>query len=87
MNPERRVELEAFLKDAIPFYESPGGIAVRLLWSRDEPGRFIEVIEYLDVETFERDQVRVEQDPEMKRYLERWRELLSEPVSVEVFEY
>lgn len=81
----------AFLREAIPFYESPGGIRVRLLRRDDRSTvqggriRFIELVEYADEHAFERDQQRVENDPEMRRYLERWRGLLAASPVVEVY--
>lgn len=81
----RRAEFDAFLREAIPFYESPGGIRVRVLEDRDDPTRLIEVVEYASRADFERDQLRVEQDPRMKGYLERWRALLDGAPVVEVY--
>ena len=76
----------AFLKEAKPYYEGPGGIRVRLLRSLADPRRFIEVVEYDGEESFDRDQLRVESDPEMAEWLRRWRTLLDEAVRVEVWE-
>lgn len=81
----RRAAFDAFLREAIPFYEAPGGIRIRLLEDRADPTRLIEVVEYDSRESYERDQRRVESDPEMKRFLERWRALLEEPPIVEVY--
>ena len=78
--------LRSFLRAAVPFYEAPQGIAVRLLRSRADPTRFLEVIEYEDEEAFEKDAARVRSDPEMRRLLDRWRSLLVGEVEVEVFE-
>lgn len=75
----------AFLKDAVPFYEAPGGIRVRLLEDRADDHRFIELVKYADEATFERDQERVANDATMKGYLARWRALLAEPPVVEVY--
>ena len=72
----RRDELLAFLAEATPFYEAPGGIRVRLMWDVADEDRFIEAIEYADLATYDRDQRRVEQDPQMQHYLSRWRALL-----------
>lgn len=88
-----RIEVEAdnlasfhaFLREAIPFYETPGGIEVALLADSDDPRRFIERIRYRDEVAYRADQVRVETDSEMKRYLARWRELLAAPPVVEVY--
>lgn len=81
----RREELFAFLREATPFYESPGGIAIRLLEDASDDHRFIELVLYDDEVAYRRDQDRVEHDPTMKRYLARWRELLAEKPVVEVY--
>jgi hypothetical protein len=83
--PGRRADLKAFLAEAIGFYERPGGIQVRVLWDVAEPNRFIEIVEYADQTTHDRDQVRVEYDPVMRVYLERWRALLDGPPQVETY--
>jgi quinol monooxygenase YgiN len=72
----QRAELVAFLTEAIPFYEEPGGIQVRLLWDMADEDHFIEVVEYADATVYDRDQQRVEHDPRMIEYLRRWRALL-----------
>jgi quinol monooxygenase YgiN len=83
--PGKRDDFMAFLRDAIPFYESPGGIRIRVLQSCEDPDVFIEVVEYQHREAYERDQIRVESDPAMKERLVRWRSLLVEPATVETY--
>lgn len=83
--PGRREELDAFFDDAIAFYERPGGIRVRVLWHVTEHDRFLEVIQYADQACHDRDQDRVESDPQMRERLERWRSLLAEPPVVETY--
>lgn len=78
--------LFAFFKDAIPFYESTGNIHIRILRSTTNPCEFIEQVEYHSTDAFLQDQQRVEHDPEMQTYLQRWRALCSGGVSVNVFE-
>lgn len=73
------------MQDAIPFYEKPGGIRVRLLWDVREPDRFIEVISYADQQAHDRDQERVAHDPQMRARLDQWRSLLAEPPVVETY--
>jgi hypothetical protein len=75
----------AFLKEAIPFYESPGGIRVRLLEDPAQSGGAVEVLEYATQADYDRDQERAANDPEMKTFLKRWRALLSTPPVVEVY--
>lgn len=83
--PGMRGELLNFLREAIPFYETPGGIEIVLLEDHVDPQRFIELIRYADRATYERDQQRVENDARMRRYLDRWRALLAAPPVVETY--
>ena len=83
--PGRREEFLAFLREAIPYYESPGGIEIRLLQDKSDDHRFIELVLYRDEHAYERDQQRVASDPEMKRLLERWRSFLVDPPQIEVY--
>ena len=85
IKPRMRQEFLAFLRGATPFYEAPGGIAIRLLEDRSDDHRFIELVLYENEEAFLRDQQRVEHDPAMKAYLETWRALLAEKPVVEVY--
>jgi quinol monooxygenase YgiN len=83
LRPNLREAFLAFLHEAVPFYEGPGGIRIRLLENPSDQDRFIEVVEYADQATCDRDQVRVAQDPHMQSYLARWRALLAEPPTLE----
>lgn len=82
----RRADLVAFLTEAIPFYERPGGIRVRVLGDVADPDRFIEIMEYADQAAHDRDQIRVEHDPQMRGYLERRRALLDGPPQLETYD-
>lgn len=84
--PGKREEFLAFLKEARSFYEAPGGITVRLLTDVNDDHRFIELILYDSINDFNKDQLRVANDPEMKEYLSRWRSLLAEAPTVEVYQ-
>jgi quinol monooxygenase YgiN len=86
VQPGRRDEMVRFLRDAVPFCEMPGNILTRLLRSPTDPNHFVEVIEYADRSSYERDQGRVASDPEMRAYLERWHSLLAEPPSVRIYD-
>jgi quinol monooxygenase YgiN len=85
VQPGRRAEFLAFLAEAIPFYERPGGITVRVLEDEFNDHRFIEKVEYADSAAYERDQQRVAHDAKMKAYLSRWRALLATPPVVETY--
>lgn len=79
---ERRAELMAFLKRAFPLYERPGGIRMELYESRDEAGLIVEIVRYASEADYERDQRRIEEDPEVCAALQEWRGLLAGPVEV-----
>lgn len=78
--------LKAFLREATPFYEQPGGIRVTLWRKHDDTEALMERIEYATRADYEADDRRVREDPEMVGYLGRWRELLAGPPVVEVYE-
>jgi [ribosomal protein S5]-alanine N-acetyltransferase len=82
---EKRGAFDAFLSEAIPFYEAPGGIRVRLVQEEQDSSRLIEIVEYASEEAYKQDQKRVESDPTMKAYLGRWRDLLDGPPEVLVY--
>ncbi len=85
IKPGRRGEFLAFLREATPFYESPGGINIHLFQDLNDDHRFIEMVRYDNESAYRRDQDRVEHDAAMKGYLERWRALLADPPTVEVY--
>jgi hypothetical protein len=76
-------DLVSFLLEAIPFYEEPGGIRVRLLRDVDDATAFIETIEYDTETSYATDQHRVQHEPSMIARLEEWRGLLVGPVEVQ----
>lgn len=80
--PERRAELLAFLADAFPLYEQPGGIRMGLYESVDEPGLLLELVAYAGEAEYVADQERVTRDPRMAAALQRWRSLLAAPPDV-----
>jgi quinol monooxygenase YgiN len=81
----QRDRLLQFLAVSKSFYESPGGITMRVLQHHSDDHAFIEVFEYESVEVFEKDERRVAADPAMKQVLETWRSFLDGPPVVEVF--
>jgi hypothetical protein len=81
----RRPDLIAFLREAIPVYERPGGIRVLLLERVGVPEELCEIIEYASRERYEADQERAEKDFEMKALIGRWRTILDGPPVVEVY--
>lgn len=83
--PAQREPFFAFLREAIPFYESPGDIRIELLANSADDHRFIEVVHYATEHAYELDQKRVSDDPTMNHFLARWRSFLAEPPIVETY--
>lgn len=70
--PEKREALFCFMERAIPFYEKPGGIRVKLYESADHSGTFLELVSYASRKIYQEDQYRIEHDPEYRRVLAEW---------------
>ena len=83
---ENQKKFIRFLRDAVPFYQTSGGIFIKLFRSIDDPTKLIEVVEYENRDSFEKDQIRVENNVIMKNYLDKWRSLLVGDIAVEVYE-
>lgn len=81
----QREQLLQFLAEAKSFYESPGGITMRVLQHHSDDHAFVEVFEYESIQAFEHDERRVATDPMMKQVLETWRSFLDAPPVVEVY--
>lgn len=85
VEPERRDELLAFLRDARDYYDQPGGIRMRLLQDADDENALTEVFEYDSFEAYTADEQRVASDPVMKAVLAKWRSLLKGNPTVETY--
>ena len=68
-----------------PFYEMLGGTEVRLLQNVDDPGKFIQVIEYETPESMELNRARIAGDMRLQTYLQAWRAMLPGGVEIDVF--
>jgi len=78
----QRADLISFLEAVKPFYEQPGGIKMGLYESIDEPGLFLELVAYDSEAQYDADQLRVQNDGEMKTVLENWHEFIEGPLEV-----
>jgi hypothetical protein len=79
-------QLLSFVRAAIPFYEAFGGVRIRLLRNVDDPGQFVQLVEYEVDESFELNRQKIAGDPMMRNYLQTWRTLLQAPVEIDVYE-
>jgi len=78
-------QLLSFVNASKPFYEMFGGTIVRLLQNVDDPGKFIQVIEYETPEAMELNRQRVASDARLQTYLQAWRAMLPGGVEVDVY--
>jgi len=74
-----------FVNASKPFYEMMGSTEVRLLQNVDDPGKFMQVIEYETAESIETNRQRVAGDPRLQTYLQAWRAMLPGGVEIDVF--
>ena len=78
-------QLLAMVNASKPFYEMMGGTEVRLIQNVDDPGKFIQVIEYEAPEEMEINRARIAGDVRMQGYLTMWRTMLPGGVEIDVF--
>jgi hypothetical protein len=79
-------QLIAIMKAAAPFYEFFGGTRMRLLQNADDPGQFIQEIEYDTPEVMETNRQRIASDPRLQGYMQAWRAFLPGAVEVDVYQ-
>lgn len=85
VRPGHRVELESFLHEARPYYESIGDVSMRFMWDQADHHRFREIFEYRTREAYEADDFRVNHDAEMQTWLSRWRKLIESEINVSIW--
>jgi len=78
-------QLLQFVNASKPFYEMMGGTEVRLIQNVDDPGKFMQVIEYEAPESMEINRQRIAGDARMQGYLTMWRTMLPGGVEVDVY--
>jgi len=80
-------QLASLMQAAAPFYEFFGGSTqMRLLQNADDPGQYIQVIEYETPELMEMNRHRMASDHRLQGYLQAWRAFLPGTVEVDVFQ-
>ncbi len=78
-------QLLSFVNASKPFYEMFGGTRVRLIQNVDDPGKFIQVIEYETPESMEMNRARIVGDMRLQTYLQAWRSMLPGGIEIDVF--
>ena len=77
-------QLLAMVQAAKPFYEFFGGKKMQLYQNVDDPGRYVQVIEYETDAALETNRQRLASDARMQAYLQAWRSVAG-AVDIEVF--
>ena len=78
-------QMIAMIKSSAPLYQMFGDAKVRLLQTVDDPGRFLQEIEYDAPETLEQNRQQIASDPRVQAYLMGWRAMFHGAIEVEVF--
>lgn len=84
--PGASEQMIAMIKSAGPLYQMFGEVQVRLLRNVDDPGRFLQEIEYDAPEAMELNRQKLASDPRVQAYLQAWRTMVPGAVEMEVFQ-
>jgi hypothetical protein len=79
-------QLVALIRSAMPFYQASGIKQARLLRNVDDPGQFMQVLEYQVPEMVEVNRQAIAGDAMMQGYLRAWRALVPGGIEVDVYE-
>jgi len=83
--PGASEQMIAMIKSAAPLYQMFGDAKVRLLQNVDDPGRFLQEIEYETPESLESNRQQIASDPRVQAYLMGWRAMFPGAIEIEVY--
>jgi hypothetical protein len=83
--PGASEQMIAMIKSAAPLYQVFGEAQVRLLQNVDDPGRFLQEIEYDAPEALELNRQQLASDPRVQAYLQAWRSMLPGAIEIDVY--
>jgi hypothetical protein len=75
----------AMIKSAAPLFQLFGDAKMRLLQNVDDPGRFLQEIEYDAPEALELNRQKIASDPRVQAYLTGWKSMFPGAVEIEVY--
>jgi len=78
-------QVVAMIKSAAPLYQMFGDAQVRLLQNVDDPGRFLQEIEYDAPEALELNRQKIASDPRVQAYLTGWKSMFPGAIEIEVY--
>lgn len=79
-------QIAAMVKAAAPFYAMFGNAEVRLLQNVDDPGKYIQEIEYEAREDWELNRQRIAGDARMQVFLQTWRNMFPGALEMDVYQ-
>jgi hypothetical protein len=77
--------LHQMMQAAAPFWQAFGGVAMKLLQHADNPGRFMQVIEYETPAAFEQGRQQIASDANVQAYVQALRTFVPGAVEVDVY--
>src|SRR4051794_31684064 len=83
--PGASEQMVAMIKSAAPLYQMFGDAQVRLLQNVDDPGRFLQEVEYDAPEALELNRQQIASDPRVQAYLMGWRAMFPGAIEIEVY--
>ena len=78
-------QIIAMIKSAAPLYKMFGDAQVRLLQNVDDPGRFLQEIEYDAPETLEQNRQQMASDPRVQGYIQGWKAMFPGSIEIEIY--
>jgi hypothetical protein len=78
-------QMVAMIKSAAPLYQMFGDATVRLLRNVDDPGRFLQEIEYDAPAALEQNRQQIASDPRVQSYLQAWRSMFPGAIEIDVY--
>ena len=76
----------AMIKSAAPLYQMFGDAKVRLLQNVDDPGRFLQEIEYEAPESLESNRQQIASDPRVQAYIMGWKAMFPGVIEIDVYQ-
>jgi hypothetical protein len=73
------------IKSAAPLYQMFANAQVRLLQNVDDPGRFLQEIEYDASHALELNRQKIASDPRVQAYLTGWKSMFPGAIEIEVY--
>ena len=78
-------QMVAMIKSAAPLYQMFGDAQVRLLQNVDDPGRFLQEIEYDAPESLETNRQQIASDPRVQAYIMGWKAMFPGAIEIDLY--